>query len=119
MSREFARSGIRFEYPDNWTLETEDSGDGWTATVSSPDTAFMMLSFNPETDDPAELADLALSALKESYPDLEAESAVETLAGQPAIGYDVDFFTLDLTNTCWIRALAGPDGCVLLMCQCT
>ena len=29
---------------------------------------------------------------------------VETLAGMPAVGYDVDFFALDLTNTCWIRS---------------
>ncbi len=119
MSQVFSRSGIRFEYPSNWKLETEESDDGWTASVFSPETAFLMVSFHPNEDDPAHLADTALSAIRESYPDLESETVVETIAGMPSVGHDVDFFAFDLTNTCWIRSFAVDEGCVLLMCQCT
>src|SRR5262245_45115268 len=119
MGQVFSRSGIRFEYPANWKLETEDSDDGWTASVFSPATAFLMLSYHPDEDDPAQLADTALNAMRESYPDLETEARVETIAGAPSIGHDVDFFALDLTNTCWIRSFAVDSGCCLLMAQCT
>jgi hypothetical protein len=119
MSQVFTRSGVRFEYPSNWKLETEVSDEGWTASVYSSATAFLMVSFHPDEDDPAHLADGALNVMKESYPDLESDMSVETLAGVPAVGHDVEFFALDLTNTCWIRGFAVGTGCVLVMCQCT
>jgi hypothetical protein len=119
MSLEFERSGVRFEYPDDWTLEEEVNDNGWSATVSSPETAFLLISFHADVDDPSSLANMALEAMRETYPDLESESAMETLAGFPAIGFDVDFVALDLTNSCRIRSLPGPDGCLLLLGQCT
>lgn len=119
MSREFARSGIRFSYPESWKLEVDETEDGWTATVSSPETAFVLLSYHAEQDDPAQLSDIALEAMRESYPQLESADAMESLAGQPAIGFDVDFIVLDLPNSCSIRALGAPEGCLLLMSQST
>jgi hypothetical protein len=119
MPKEFARSSIRVEYPENWTVETEDTEDGWSASIISPDTAFLMLSHYSDAYSPADLADMALEAMRETYPELEAEPVLETLAGFPVLGQDVEFFTLDLTNTCRIRALVAPEGCLLLMSQCT
>jgi hypothetical protein len=119
MAREFARAGIRIQYPESWTVEQEDTEDGWSASIVSPETAFLMLSHYSDDHDPAELADMALAAMRETYPDLESESVIETLAGVPVVGHNVDFFALDLTNTCWIRALPAPEGCLLLMSQCT
>lgn len=119
MSREFARAGIRLQYPENWTVETEDTEDGWSASIISPATAFLMLSHYSDDHEPEELANMALDAMRESYPDLESEEVVETLAGVPVVGHDVDFFTLDLTNSCLIRALRVPQGCLLIMVQCT
>jgi hypothetical protein len=117
MSRPFARSGIHFTYPDAWKLEVEDTDDGWAATVYSPETAFLVLSYHADYDDPGTLADSALQAMRESYPDLESEQALESLAGVPAIGHDVDFITLDLAISCSIRALTAPEGCLLVMSQ--
>ena len=117
--KSFEKSGIRWRYPQNWTLETEDSTAGWTAALYSPATAFMVVSLHTEEDDPAHLAESALLAMRETYPDLEAVAALETIAGQPALGYDLNFFMLDLTNTCWIRALHAGDGCVLILTQAT
>jgi hypothetical protein len=119
MPRTFDRSGFGITYPDDWKLEVEETEDGWCATIFSPDTAFLMLSYHENEDDPAAIADMALQSLRESYPELESEDAIEAIAGQPVVGYDVDFIALDLTNTCWIRALAGNDGCLLMMGQCT
>ena len=118
MPRHFTQSGLSVQYPDNWVIEKEETGDGWAVTISSPETAFMLLSHYEDLDEPAAVADKALAAMRAEYPDLESEGIVESIAGHPVVGYDVDFFTLDLTNTCWIRAVAGPEGCLLLMSQC-
>ena len=43
MVAEFDAPGIRFKYPENWQLEREDNEAGWTVSVQSPETAFLML----------------------------------------------------------------------------
>jgi len=64
-----------------------------------------------------DVAQITLEALQSEYPNLEADPAVETLAGQMAVGHDIHFFSFDLTNTCWTRSFDSPDGTVLLLCQ--
>jgi hypothetical protein len=117
MSVPFEQDGIRFRYPENWRLEREESDSGWTALVQSPDTAFVLVSMDEEMPEPEAMARTALEALREDYPDLEADDCVESVAGQPAVGHDIRFFSLDLTNTCWTRSFYSAGGTVLLMCQ--
>ena len=117
MVAQFDDTGIRFKYPENWQLEREESEAGWTVSLQSPDTAFLMLCFRedmPSTDD---MAESALAALREEYPELEAEDRIDSLAGQPAIGHDIRFFSFDLTNTCWTRSFYSSRGTVLVLCQ--
>ena len=113
----FERDGIRFQYPDNWSIDSQELDDGWSVTVQSPGTAFMTLSYHPGERDCAVVTDSALEALREEYPLVEADPAVETIAGQPAVGYDVRFYSLDLTNSAFIRGFACEDGCVLILSQ--
>ncbi len=117
MAAEFADSGIRFQYPEHWQLDREDNETGWTVTLQSPDTAFVMICLREDLPTPDELADATLDALRETYPDLEADDCVDSLAGQPAVGHNIRFFSLDLTNTCWTRSLYGSQGTVLVVCQ--
>jgi hypothetical protein len=117
MAQLFEEHGIRFQYPENWKLEQQESDDGWTVTVQSPETAFMMLSVRDDTPDTGELTEAVLQALKEEYQELEADECVESMAGQPAVGHDIRFFSFDLTNTCWTRAFYCEQGTVLVMCQ--
>jgi len=117
MAAVFEQDGIRFLYPENWTLEESEHDGGWSVTVESRDTAFFTLSYYTDERDMAALADSALSAFREEYPTLESEPALETLAGLPAVGHDVRFISLDLTNTAWVRALACEEGCILMLCE--
>jgi hypothetical protein len=119
MVAQFNEGGIRFRYPENWQLEREESDSGWTVSVYSPgqDTAFMMISLREDMPTCDQMADTALEALREEYSDLEADDCIDTLAGQPAIGHDIRFFSLDLPNTCWTRSFYSPTGTVLVLCQ--
>src|SRR5262249_46609997 len=100
-----------------WRLEREDNETGWTVSLQSPGTAFLTLSLDEEMPSADQMVETALAALREDYPDLEADECVDSLAGQPAVGHDIQFFSLDLTNTCWTRSFYTPRGTVLVLCQ--
>ena len=117
MSAVFTDEGIRFQYPENWRLEREDTEEGWTVSVQSPATAFVLISLRADMPSIEEMANTALEAMREDYPELEAEDCTESFAGQPAVGHDIRFFSFDLTNTCWTRSFYTPRGTVLVLCQ--
>ena len=117
MAAQFDDGGIRFQYSENWRLEREESDAGWTVSLQSPGTAFMMVCLREDLPTPDQLADAALDALREDYPELEADDCVDNLAGQPAIGHDIRFISLDLTNTCWTRSFYTSEGTILVLCQ--
>jgi hypothetical protein len=117
MPAQFQQDGIRFLYPENWELDRQDNDAGWTVSVQSPGTAFFLISYDAERPEADLMADTALEALRSEYPGLESDPAVESLAGQPAVGHDVQFFSLDLTNTCWLRSFYTGSGTVLVMWQ--
>ena len=113
----FTRGSISIQYPLNWSVETDEDGSGWSANIVSKDTAFVLASLRPDAEHPAELADEALAVLKAEYKELDADPVVENIAGQPAVGYDVDFLAVDTSVVSFIRGLNTPDGPLLLLAQ--
>lgn len=115
----FERDGISFRYPADWSAEfTEDADSGgWAVTVQSPQTAFLMVSLQPDASDGGDLADQALETLKAEYKELDSEAVMETICGLPAIGFDADFLTVDTATNCRVRALDTFAGPLLLMSQ--
>ena len=117
MVKQFDEDGVSLQYPDNWTLEREDSDDGWTASLQSTATAFLVVTLDRAMPEPQQMADAALEALRSEYPTLEADAAVDMLAGEMAVGHDISFFSLDLSNTVWTRSLYGGAGTLLVFWQ--
>jgi hypothetical protein len=110
--------GIRFEYPGDWELEVTDDGPLTTVAVQSPSgLAFALVTVDDSCPAPAEVADQALDALREEYPVLDAAPALETINRQRAVGHDVEFISLDMTNSCTIRCFRTPRRTVLLFGQ--
>jgi len=104
MPASFTKLGISFQYPDNWTLDEEDALAGrQSVTVYSPGGAFWSVAVHPPSADPARLAQGALDAMRQEYEQLDAEESREIIAGHQTIGYDLNFFALDLTNTAQVR----------------
>jgi hypothetical protein len=117
MTKEFNESGVSFRYPENWALEREEAGGAWTVTLQSKETAFLVVTLDPTMPTPDEMAKTALEALRSEYPELEADSAVDLLAGEVAVGHDIQFFSLDLANTVWTRCLYCAAGTLLVYWQ--
>ncbi len=117
MAAVFEGGGIRFFYPENWTLEEGPTEEGWSVTLQSPRTAFMLVNIYPDRPAVQKVLDTTLGALREDYPDLEAVDTTEKIARHRAQGLDVQFFSMDLTNSCWIRSFRTPAKTILILCQ--
>ncbi len=110
--------GIRFQYPEDWEVEEADDGPATTVSLHAPDgLAFALVTVDESRPAPAEVADEALGAMREEYPTLDAAPALETIAGHRAVGHDVEFISLDLTNACAIRCFRTGRRTVLVFAQ--
>jgi hypothetical protein len=107
MPATFDNLGISFQYPENWELDEEEIRAGQSAvTVFSPGGGFWSIALHTNlAADPAHTAQAALDAMRKEYDDLDAEPVRETVAGHQLVGFDLNFFCLDLTNTACIRSL--------------
>ena len=114
----FEKLGISFQFPDNWTLDEEDALAGrGSVTVYSPGGGFWSVAVHPHSTDPARLAKAAVAAMNEEYEELEAHETHEAVAGLETVGYDLNFYYLDLTNTAQIRCLRHERTTYAIFCQ--
>jgi hypothetical protein len=118
ITRIYEGHGVRFAYPSDWELEETDEGEAATVEVQAPGgLAFALVRSDETGPDPASVADEVLEAMRETYPDLEIAPAMETIAGHHATGYDVEFFSLDITNSATIRCFRTAERTVLVFGQ--
>ncbi|MCE9553320.1 MAG: hypothetical protein K8T91_08070 [Planctomycetes bacterium] len=115
----YAKLGIRFEYPENWILDEEEARDTRNAaTVYAPSGAFWSVNLQPADDgEPQALIDSVLETLRQEYPDIDEEPVRETVEDWDMIGYEANFYCLDLTNTAQIRAVPSPFGTFVIVAQ--
>jgi hypothetical protein len=114
----FDKLGIRFQYPDNWELDEKDALAGESSvTVYSPGAAFWSIAVHGREVAPKDLVEAALKAMRQEYDELDAEPVQERAFGHELIGYDLNFYCLDLTNTALVRAVQTADATYLILCQ--
>lgn len=114
----YEKLGIRFQYPENWSLDEKDALEGENSVaVYSPGGSFWSIVIYDASLPPSELVDAALTAMKQEYDQLDAEPVRETLAEQKLVGYDLNFYCLDLTNTALIRGIRRGDATYLIYSQ--
>jgi hypothetical protein len=113
----FDNDEIAFQYPENWPLDRQVTEEGWTVSVQSPGTAFLLLSSYTERPAVEEVLKTTLAALQQDYPELESEEVSEKLAGHTSKGFDVNFFSLDTVNSCTIRAFRTSSATYLILAQ--
>src|SRR3954451_25491284 len=78
---------------------------------------FALITTDDSCPDPADVADAALEAMLEEYPDLDATPAMETINDHCATGHDVEFFAMDMSNAAKIRCFRSPQRTVLAFGQ--
>ena len=117
MPRIFDELGVRFVYPDNWELESQDSDLAQVVTVASPDGSFWCVSVLPADAGLAEAAQAMLDGLRAEYDNLDSEAVVDDVLDHELLGYDVNFFCLDLTSTAQIRSFQTSQATYTVLWQ--
>ena len=118
MAATFEKNGFAFDYPDNWNIEDQLEDDqSATVSVYSPDGAFWMLSVHRAKDDPDDLCDTAVEAMRQEYGEVDVSETTETLAETDLTGRDLNFYCLDLTSTATIRGVRSPLGTLVVLSQ--
>ena len=115
----FNKLGIAFQYPENWNLDEADiQEERKSVTVYSPTGgAFWMVSVHPRTNEPAKLAADALHAMTQEYEEVESEVASEVVSDFKLVGYDLNFYYLDLTNSAVVRSVRTKHGTLTIFYQ--
>ena len=114
----YDEQGLRFDYPPDWILEETEDGQVRTVAVQAPDgLGFAVIQTDDSRPDPAEIAEAALQAMRDDYPDLDAAPVLETINDHAATGHDLEFVTLDMTNAASIRCFRTPRRTVLVLGQ--
>ncbi len=114
----YDKLGIHFQYPDNWSLDEIEARDSGNAiTVYSPGGAFWSITIHPAEVAPQKLVDAALKTMQQEYDELDAERVAETVAGHDLVGWDMNFYCLDLTNTAQVRSFQTAEASYLVFCQ--
>jgi hypothetical protein len=115
--------GVRFMYPENWTLDDGADDESLpdarqnSVTVYSPGGAFWSLSIYPPSNTATDLVAEVMRALRSEYDNLDVATISEAVEGQDLIGYDLNFVYLDLTNTASVRALHTPRATYVVCYQ--
>lgn len=114
----FDKLGLRFDYPDNWTVDISDAQGGQAAvTVYSPEGGFWSVSAHAPGEPASRLSDAVVAEMREEYRQLDMERASDGVGGLTLSGYDLNFYCLDLTNTAAVRTLETAAATYLLLCQ--
>ena len=114
----FDKLGLRFDYPDNWTVDISDAQGGQAAiTVYSPEGGFWSISAHAPGEPASRLSEAVVAEMREEYRELDMERASDSVSGHSLPGYDLNFYCLDLTNTAAVRTLETADATYLLLCQ--
>ncbi|MGI9457383.1 MAG: hypothetical protein ACR2NU_12540 [Aeoliella sp.] len=113
----YDQDGLRFAYPENWTIdEEEEYSAAASATVTSPQTAFWSVMVYDGLQDVQELAVCAVDALKSEYPQMEVEEA-NAPGTEAGCGYELSFSCFDLLSTATIYSFHHAGRTYLVLSQ--
>jgi hypothetical protein len=117
MSEVYAGHGVTFEYPEKWELTEQVQDDECLITVSGPGTSFWSVGLFRDKPHAEIVLDTVVAAFRDDYPDLDVYPVEDEILDQPANGFDLEFFCLELVNTAFVRSFLARDFTVMILCQ--
>lgn len=118
MPATFAHEGIKFLYPENWTLAAQSvDTTPQVIELQSPGSAFWTLHVYPPESDAGEIVDEFRDAMQAEYESLEVEAIEEMEGDEPVIGYDMSFYCLDFLITAKVRCWRLGNAIILTHAQ--
>ncbi len=114
----YDRFGVRFLYPENWTVQEENpQPQTHCVTLQSPGSGFWMLQIMQTSQSPERLAAEVLHSFKQDYDEIEVSRVDDEIQGTPSVGYDLQFYCLDFVVSSTVRSFPLIDQVCVLVCQ--
>uniref|UniRef100_A0A7C2NWT4 DUF1795 domain-containing protein n=1 Tax=Schlesneria paludicola TaxID=360056 RepID=A0A7C2NWT4_9PLAN len=113
----FCDDGVRFEYPDDWSLARETGAGRITLHLQTPGAAFWCLTLLTDCPSAAEAIEAAAAAYQAEYPQVDVYRDVAPLEGGPAAGCNLDFVYVDLVSSVSLRAEETNEFTALVLYQ--
>jgi hypothetical protein len=114
----FDSQGVKFLYPDNWTLAGQSlDSTPLVVELQSPSSAFWTLHVYPLESDAGEIVDEVRDAMQQEYEQIEVESVEEMEGEEPVIGYDMTFYCLDFLVASKVRCWRHGNSLLLTHAQ--
>jgi hypothetical protein len=114
--------GFQFRYPSGWTIEEERTDDQFTVSVfpdSEEGTTAWSVTLLFDRPAPQSAVRAVLRAYESEYDDLDSYPADEQISGRKAVGRDLEFLCLELTNSAGVRAFRTKDFTAMVIFQAT
>jgi len=110
--------GVRFLYPENWSI-TDEVDEDWprTVTLQSPQTGFWSLHIYPPGEEVKPVVKELIGAIQAEFSDIEVLPVKETFGETSTTGVDLAFFYLDLLVEAKIRCLRTPSATLIWLYQ--
>ncbi len=118
MTGHYENFGIRFLYPENWSIAEEDAS-GWprTVTLQNPSGAFWSLHVYSPPRKPLELTTTVLETMRGEYEDFESQEATDVMGDIEIHGFDMDFYCLDMVVEARVRGVTVGEATYLFFYQ--
>ncbi|MEM9587823.1 MAG: hypothetical protein AAGA03_11130 [Planctomycetota bacterium] len=96
MPATFDDFGLRFLYPDNWTLAEREEDEGRGATLNLPGGGFLSIEANESQYSDQQLVEAIAATFAEDYEDVEREPVTLPEANEDEVSFEFRFYYLDL-----------------------
>lgn len=113
----FHTDSIRFFYPSNWTAQVEDSVDGVSVSLQSQGVSFAVIGLYSSEQEPADLVEQTIGALREEHPSLDAEELLQDDPRSDEVEMELSFLSMDVVVQCWLRSWRLGEHTVLVLMQ--
>ena len=118
MPATFESFGIKFLYPENWTVLDREDDEGDTGlTLELPGGGFLSIEVVDPSSDPETLIDSVADALKAEYDEIEREPITLDGAGPGESATDIRFYYLDLVVISRVILMPMDSGMLLVQFQ--
>lgn len=118
MPATYQNLGVHFLYPENWTITEEQASKlPLSMTIECPGGGFWSLAIYTAVVDPKELVLQVCETMRQEFDTFESTRADCTLEGIAVVGYEMDFYCLDLLVTARAQSFQIADKTFLVLFQ--
>lgn len=114
--------GFQFRYPSGWFIDEDRDPDELTVTVR-PDvddgTAFWSVTIMLQRPPVQSAMRTIVRAFEDEYSEIDTYPAEQEIAGRRAVGRDLEFVCLELTNTAGVRVFRTKEFTAVVLFQAT